>query len=215
MGQGSTMDSPFGMDPGVTNVDVTFPNGSRYKGQARYAGTPAQQQHGHGHALFKGQGEYKGMWSEGTRHGRGTELYVNKIRYEGEFHGKAHPVAGVMGARHGPGTVTLSDGFGWEGTWNRGVPSGKGTWRAPDGMAVAGDFHEFHLAPSPGKLPGPNTAPQRVLGWHSKARATAAKKAKPKAKQQVAAAPPSAPAAGGGGAARTVTTTTTTTTTYH
>ena len=60
---------------------------------------------------------YEGEWSNGLKHGLGTETTSNNEIYEGEFKNDL---------RHGTGKCTYFNGDIYEGGWRKGLKHGKG-----------------------------------------------------------------------------------------
>jgi len=69
--------------------------------------------------------------------GKGTFLYPNGSRYEGEF---------KEGSFHGEGIYYFFNGSQYQGTWKEGKMSGQGTWRYANGMKMKGSFTDGKIS---------------------------------------------------------------------
>ena len=112
--------------------------------------------HGEGRLVVKGEYEYVGEFSNGEFHGKGIIRYENGKTFNGEFNNGKKVGEGVLTIKHGEdgpeekyvgefqddyyhgfGKYTFKDGSVYEGNWDRGKKSGKGTF--------------FNMSPEPGE----------------------------------------------------------------
>lgn len=80
---------------------------------------------------FKPDNGYVGEYKDGVRHGKGTYVWDNGLRYEGEWRNNV---------RHGKGTLNLADGGRYEGDWKNDKEEGQGTFHLADGRKYVGTF---------------------------------------------------------------------------
>jgi len=104
------------------------------------------------------KGKYIGEFKEILRHGQGTYLQSNGIKYFGEWKDDeliyGTNITTKMGKyvgewedfyRHGQGTNTYPDGTIYVGGWKDGFPHGKGTATFPDGRVEKGIWQKGKL----------------------------------------------------------------------
>jgi hypothetical protein len=74
-------------------------------------------------------GTYTGTFLKGKKHGEGTYLFLNKIKYQGEY---------VQGVKQGKGKVSFADTDAaiYEGEFKNGLPHGKGVKYEEDGSEI-------------------------------------------------------------------------------
>ncbi len=106
--------------------DITWPDGSRYWGQAK-GGAP----HGQGRLEGPDGRTYEGGFADGRFHGKGRVVTAYRDVYEGEF---------VTGQLTGRGHFAGSDGAIYDGEFKQGRFDGQGRLRLPSGDEYQGAF---------------------------------------------------------------------------
>lgn len=100
---------------------------------------------GDGH-LIDPKGEYKGQWSQGKKHGKGTMKYLNQNRnsIDAEVEYKGH---WSQDRKHGEGTMIYANGAVYVGHWEEDKRHGFGTLKKDDhgyeGHWKNGLFHGY------------------------------------------------------------------------
>ena len=84
--------------------------------------------------LIKGATEknrYRVSWATQDYQGKGTLIWPDGSRYEGEFYN---------GHLQGEGTFTWPDGSSYKGEWQNDLPQGQGVFTWPDGSQYEGEW---------------------------------------------------------------------------
>jgi hypothetical protein len=112
---------------------ITLPDGSTYTGE-----TKDGQPHGRGILQYAPTDEhkrqrYEGEFSNGLRHGEGTQTWLDGDRYIGGW---------KNGQRHGRGNHTYADGRNHQGAYEDGWMHGPGVMRWPEGKTFTGNWEK-------------------------------------------------------------------------
>jgi hypothetical protein len=80
-------------------------------------------------------GNYTGSFLRGKKHGEGTYIYSNNLKYEGEYR---------EGVKHGKGRVSFADKLSviYEGEFSSGLPDGRGVKYEEDGSSHSALFKQ-------------------------------------------------------------------------
>jgi len=101
-----------------------FPNGDTYTGDFREG-----LRHGKGvYTLANNVGAYDGDWRDDKRHGRGVFTWFNDDDevIDGKLFQSTYNGDWENNQRHGRGVLLLTNGFYYDGHWDRGVMEGRG-----------------------------------------------------------------------------------------
>lgn len=121
------------------SFEGTYENGVRRCGELKWWSQPGEQNKHSYYGKFDSDGlfcdegvlreptgTYTGTFLRGKKHGVGTYLFANKLKYEGEY---------ANGVKQGKGKVSFAekDAVIFEGEFKNGLPDGKGVKYEEDG----------------------------------------------------------------------------------
>jgi hypothetical protein len=112
-------------------VDLTYPDGSRYRGEVKHMGRSDIQRHGQGRFIGANGTNYEGGFQYDQPHGKGAATYAAGSSYAGGF---------AFGQYEGKGVYEWADGSRYEGDFVDGKRQGEGTFRYADGSVYVGQF---------------------------------------------------------------------------
>lgn len=124
---GSTPNSQYSQTSRVSRVDLILDSGNRYIGEIMN-----DLPNGKGTMIYTNGCRYEGEWSNGEWSGRGVFTDVSGRIDSGEFR---HNV------RTGSGRIVLPDGSRYEGGWNDEGPHGVGTFYHNDKSKYSGEWY--------------------------------------------------------------------------
>lgn len=112
-------------------VDLSFPDGSRYRGEVKKTGPGHIQMHGQGRFVGADGNNYEGEFQFDRPHGTGTRTFPEGGSYTGGF---------AFGHYNGKGVLEAADGSRYEGGFVNGKHQGEATLRYADGGVYVGQF---------------------------------------------------------------------------